>query len=120
MGRGVPNPGGEHDQVLPPGRHAHGKAGRGPGQSRRVVIATRWTEPAVSPETIRGHLAQHISSRSLLGFCQARCLLHKYPASRPVGATLVVARGWAGTRPAPTGAGLTKWTSSLPTGKRYD
>lgn len=31
-----------------------------------------------------------------------------------VGATLVVARGWAGTRPAPTGAGLTKWTSSYP------
>ena len=42
----------------------------------------------------------------------ARCLFHKYTASRPVGATLVVARGWAGTRPAPTGAGLTKWTSS--------
>src|SRR6266436_1145544 len=41
-----------------------------------------------------------------------RCLFHKYTASRPVGATLVVARGWAGTRPAPTGAGLTKWTSS--------
>src|SRR5713101_7052185 len=41
-----------------------------------------------------------------------RCLFHKYTTSRPVGATLVVARDWAGTRPAPTGAGLTKWTSS--------
>jgi hypothetical protein len=37
-----------------------------------------------------------------------RCLFHKYTTSRPVGATLVVARGWAGTRPAPTGTGLTK------------
>src|SRR5207344_1319045 len=42
-----------------------------------------------------------------------RCLFHKSTASRQVGATLVVARGWAGTRPAPTGAGLTKWTSRL-------
>ena len=28
-----------------------------------------------------------------------------------VGATLVVAQDWAGTRPAPTGEGLVKWTS---------
>lgn len=40
-----------------------------------------------------------------------RCLFHTYTASRNVGATLVVARGWAGTRPAPTGTELTKWTS---------
>src|SRR5215510_4498772 len=60
MERGVPDPGGEHDQVLPPGRHAHGAEGRGPGQSRRVVRVTRWTESAVPPETIRGHLEQHI------------------------------------------------------------
>ncbi len=43
----------------------------------------------------------------------SRCLFHKYTTSRSVGATLVVARDWAGTRPAPTGAGLTKWTSSV-------
>ena len=30
-----------------------------------------------------------------------------------VGATLVVAQDWAGTRPAPTGEGLVKWTSSF-------
>src|SRR5436309_15652979 len=47
-----------------------------------------------------------------------RCLFRKYTASRMawhwadvVGATLVVARDGAGTRPAPTGAGLVKWTS---------
>ena len=48
-----------------------------------------------------------------------RCLFRKYTASRMawqwadvVGATLVVAQDWAGTRPAPTGEGLVKWTSS--------
>ena len=47
-----------------------------------------------------------------------RCLFRKYTASRMawqwadvVGANLVVAQDWAGTRPAPTGEGLVKWTS---------
>ena len=50
---------------------------------------------------------------ALRAYTQTRCLFHKYTASRHVGATLVVARCWAGTRPAPTGTELTKWTSSL-------
>src|ERR1700704_838982 len=42
---------------------------------------------------------------------------HRHTLTLPVvkvGATLVVARGWAGTRPVPTGAGLAQQTSMHP------
>jgi hypothetical protein len=73
-------------------------------------MVTHW---AVQRTAIQMRLTA-MQQELLMPYRQARCLFHKYTTSRSVGATLVVARDWAGTRPAPTGAGLTKWTSSLP------
>jgi len=77
-------------------------AAPGKGEAERLACTAQeclrklWTWSAVLPRTVQ----------ILLDVC----FIDTRPAV--VGATLVVARGWAGTRPAPTGTGLTKQTSS--------